>query len=177
MDWDVMAFEAAPVGIVLTEHRVIRSCNESFAQMLGYEKCALIGQSFRLLYDTAQEFERVRDIGIGPLKAQLPYADERMMRRLDGGQVWCRFRAQSLTPEDPLARLVMSFAVIHDGPPVSLSPRERQVVGGLGRGLTSKEIARELDLSPRTIEDVRARLLKRFGVRNATELLGHLTVG
>lgn len=177
MDLDRMAFEAAPVGIVLTEHRVIRSCNESFAQMLGYEKTALMGQSFRLLYDTTQEFERVRDIGLGPLKAHLPYADERMMRRRDGGQVWCRFRAQSLTPEDPLARLVMSFAIIHDGPPLSLSPRERQVVGGLGRGLTSKEIARELELSPRTIEDVRARLLKRFGVRNAAELLGHLTVG
>lgn len=71
----------------------------------------------------------------------------------------------------------MSFAAIHDGPPVSLTARERQVVGGLGRGLTSKEIARELGLSPRTIEDVRARLHKRFQVKNTTELLARLTIG
>ncbi|TCL00434.1 PAS domain S-box-containing protein [Shimia isoporae] len=177
MDWDTVAYEAAPVGIVMTEHRVIRACNRSFAEMLGYDRTDLIGQSFRLLYDTAKEFEQVRDIGLAPLRKDNAYSDERMMRRADGGQIWCRFRAQTLTPADPLARLVMSFAVIHDGPPVSLSPRERQVVGGLGRGQTSKEIARELGLSPRTVEDVRARLLKRFGVRNAAELLAHLTIG
>ncbi len=177
MTLEGIAFEAAPVGIVMTEHRVIRACNRGFAEMLGYEKSALLGQSFRLLYDSAEEFEQVRDIGLAPLRAQNAYSDERMMRRRDGGQVWCRFRAQTLTPEDPLAQLVMSFAVIHDGPPVSLSVRERQVVGGLGRGLTSKEIARELGLSPRTIEDVRARLHKRFQVKNATELLARLTIG
>lgn len=177
MDWDRLAYETAPVGIVMTEHRVIRGCNTSFAQMLGYQKEELLGQSFRLLYDTTAEFEQVRDIGLAPLKADHAYSDERMMRRRDGGQIWCRFRAQTHTPDDPLAQLVMSFAVIHDGPPVSLSPRERQVVGGLGRGLTSKEIARELGLSPRTIEDVRARLLKRFEVKNAAELLAHLTIG
>lgn len=177
MDLDFIAFEAAPVGIVMTERRVIRACNQGFAAMVGYEKSTLIGQSFRLLYDSAEEFEQVRDIGLAPLQADRAYSDERMMRRRDGGQLWCRFRAQTLTPEDPLARLVMTFAVIHDGPRMALTARERQVVGGLGRGLTSKEIARELGLSPRTIEDVRARLLKRFQVKNAAELLAHLTVG
>ncbi|NKW91210.1 PAS domain S-box protein [Rhodobacteraceae bacterium R_SAG9] len=177
MDWDQLAFEAAPVGIVMAEQRVIRACNQGFALLVGYEKEALVGQSFRLLYDSSEEFEQVRDIGLKPLMEDHAYSDERMVRRRDGGQVWCRFRAQTLTPEDPLAQLVMSFAVIHDGPPVSLSVRERQVVGGLGRGLTSKEIARELGLSPRTIEDVRARLHKRFQVKNATELLARLTIG
>ncbi|MFY0616571.1 LuxR C-terminal-related transcriptional regulator [Shimia sp.] len=177
MEWLKLAFDAAPIGIVVTEHRVIRACNRGFAEMLGYEPTALLGQSFRQLYGSEQEYEQVRDIGMEPLRADSPYSDERMMRRRDGGQVWCRFRAQTVTPEDPLARLVMSFAVIHEGPPVSLSPRERQVIGGVGRGLTSKQIARELGLSPRTVEDVRARLLKRFDVKNAVELLAHLTIG
>ncbi|MBO9472927.1 PAS and helix-turn-helix domain-containing protein [Shimia sp. R10_1] len=177
MDWDMLAYEAAPVGIVVTQHRVIRGCNDSFAAMMGYRKTELIGQSFRLLYDTTEEFDRVRDIGLAPLRADTAYSDERMLRRRDGRQIWCRFRAQTRTPEDPLAQLVMSIAVIHDGPSLSLSLRQRQVVGGLGRGLTSKEIARELGLSPRTVEDVRARLLKRFEVKNAAELLAHLTIG
>ena len=177
MDWDQLAFEAAPVGIVMAEQRVIRACNQGFARLVGYEKEALVGQSFRLLYDSTEEFEQVRDIGLKPLMQDHAYSDERMVRQRDGGQVWCRFRAQTLTPDDPLARLVMTFAAIHEGPPVSLTARERQVVGGLGRGLTSKEIARELGLSPRTIEDVRARLHKRFQVKNATELLARLTIG
>ncbi|WP_235871345.1 PAS and helix-turn-helix domain-containing protein [Shimia sediminis] len=175
MDLDHLAYEYAPVGIVLTEHRVIKACNAAFAQILGYERNALIGQSFRVLYGSADEFERVRDIGLVPLQKNNLYTDERMMRRRDGSPLWCRFRAQSLTPDDPLAQLVMTFAIISETPPLALTRRERQVVGGLGRGLTSKEIARELDLSPRTIEDVRARLLKRFEVKNAAELLGRLT--
>ena len=175
MNLDKLAYDAAPVGIVLSEDRVIRACNAEFAAMLGYQRNDLVGQSFRLLYGSQEEFERVRDIGLGSLQAAHVYSDERMMRRRDGSQIWCRFRAHALVPEAPLARLVMTFAVISDSPPAALTPRERQVVGGLGRGLTSKEIARELGLSPRTVEDVRARLLKRFGVKNATELLGRLT--
>ncbi|MGR3586772.1 MAG: LuxR C-terminal-related transcriptional regulator, partial [Pseudooceanicola nanhaiensis] len=58
---------------------------------------------------------------------------------------------------------------------VALTPRERDVVSGLAHGRTSKEIARHLGLSPRTIEDVRARLLRKFEVRNVTELLTRLT--
>ncbi len=177
MDLDRVAYDQAPAGIVLTEDRVISACNQTFADMVGYSREDLLGQSFRLLYASNEEFERVRDIGLELLQQDGVYSDERMMRRRDGGQVWCRFRAHSLTPETPLAQVVMTFAEIMEVPPVSLSARERQVVSGLGRGLTSKEIARELGLSPRTIEDVRARLLKRFSVKNAAELLSRLTIG
>lgn len=175
MDIWKLAFEESPVGIVLTEQRVIRACNLTFAAMLGYDRDDLLGQSFRLLYGSSDEFRRIRDVGLGPLRRDEIYSDERMMPTASGDTIWCRFRAHSLTPEDPLARIVMSFARIADRPPVSLTMRERQVLGGLGRGLTSKEIARELTLSPRTIEDVRARLLKRFQVRNTTELLSRMT--
>lgn len=45
----------------------------------------------------------------------------------------------------------------------------------LSRGRTSKEIAQVLELSPRTIEDVRARLLKKFEVKNVAVLLARLS--
>jgi DNA-binding NarL/FixJ family response regulator len=70
----------------------------------------------------------------------------------------------------------MSFAPLPEAPQDhALTPRERPVVAGLTHGHTSKEIARNLGLSPRTIEDVRARLLKRFGARNTADLLVRLT--
>jgi DNA-binding CsgD family transcriptional regulator len=71
---------------------------------------------------------------------------------------------------------VLSFALIEDknsGP--QLTNREREVLLLLSQGKTSKEIARDLGLSPRTIEDVRARLLKKFQVKNVAVLLARLS--
>lgn len=175
-DLDTLAFEQAPMGLALTEQRIIRSCNESFAEMFGYEKSQLLGQSFRLLYGTDQEFHQVRDIGLAPLRQSHPYTDERIMRCADGSRIWVRFRARTLTPEDPLAQIVLSFAPIAEKPTgPSLTPREREVLMWLSRGRTSKEIAQVLELSPRTIEDVRARLLKKFEVKNVAVLLARLS--
>jgi PAS domain S-box-containing protein len=100
-DLDQLAFENAPMGLALTENRIIRACNQTFVEMFGFKKVQLIGQSFRLLYGTDQEFHQIRDIGLEPLRRSLPYTDERLMRRSDGTPIWCRFRARTLTPETP----------------------------------------------------------------------------
>ncbi|GAA6189626.1 LuxR C-terminal-related transcriptional regulator [Litorivita sp. NS0012-18] len=172
----LLAFDAAPVGIVLSEDRVIRACNARFAELFGYPRAALLGESFRMLYPSGGDFDRVRDIGLEPLKQAATYSDERIMRHASGKPIWFRFRAQTLTPDAPLSRVVMSFAPLARAEAAqSLTPRERDVISGLSRGLTSKEIARELGLSPRSIEDVRARLLKKFEVRNASALLARLS--
>lgn len=55
-----------------------------------------------------------------------------------------------------------------------LSPREREVVTRLASAMTSKEMARELGLSPRTVEMHRARLLRKMGVRTTAQLLAEL---
>ncbi|GAB1377469.1 helix-turn-helix domain-containing protein [Pararhodobacter aggregans] len=167
----LLAFNAAPVAIVLTEQRVIRACNETFARLLGYRAEELPGQSFRLFYGSDEEFEEIRDVGLTLLRETGSYTDERLVRHRAGHALWCRFRATTLAPEAPLDRLVMSFAPIHEGGPVSLSKRERQVLELMNRRLTSKEIAARLHLSPRTVDDVRGRLIKRFGVRRAADIL------
>ena len=51
----------------------------------------------------------------------------------------------------------------------ALSPREREVLGLLIAGKPNKLIARDLGLSPRTVEVHRARLLARLGVRSLAE--------
>ncbi len=173
----LLAFDNAPVGIVLTEDRTIRTCNDTFARLFSWPAEELRGQSFRILYGSEREFEDIRDIGLGPLRREGSYTDERLIRRRDGERLWCRFRARTLTPDAPLSRLVMTFAPLPlpAEPPVALTARERDVVAGLARGATSKEIARDLGLSPRSVEDVRARLMRKLGVRNATELVLRLT--
>ncbi|MET1416899.1 PAS and helix-turn-helix domain-containing protein [Roseibium sp. HPY-6] len=175
-EFEALAFDYAPMGLALTEHRIIRTCNQTFADMFGYRKDQLIGKSFRLLYGSDEEFHQIRDIGLKPLSQSLPYTDERLMQRADGSRIWCRFRARTLTPDVPLARTVLSFALIDNaqsGP--TLTPRERDVLLLLSKGQTSKEMARVLGVSPRTVEDVRARLLKKFKVKNVAVLLGRLS--
>lgn len=168
----LLAFEYAPIGLVLTEERVIQVCNRAFAEMFGYKPSELNGQSFRVLYMDHAEFERIRTVGFEALATTGRYSDERLMPRRDGSLFWCRVRVHSFFPDDPLKRVILSFADISGQRPVTaLTVRERQVVQGLARGLTSKEIGRELDLSPRTIEEHRANLLAKFEVNNVAGLL------
>ena len=55
-----------------------------------------------------------------------------------------------------------------------LTPREREVVAQLAKGLTSKEMAKAMGLSSRTVEMYRTRLLKKFGVRTTLQLLAQM---
>ena len=51
--------------------------------------------------------------------------------------------------------------------PEPLSEREREVLGWLADGATSKEIAAALGLRPKTVENHRARILDKLGVVNS----------
>jgi two-component system response regulator FixJ len=53
----------------------------------------------------------------------------------------------------------------------SLSPRERQVMDGLVAGLSNKLIAREYDISPRTIEVYRANVMTKMQAGSLSELV------
>jgi DNA-binding NarL/FixJ family response regulator len=52
-----------------------------------------------------------------------------------------------------------------------LTPREREVFHLIAEGLTTKEIARKLDISAKTAENHRARVLDKLDVRNTAELV------
>jgi two-component system response regulator FixJ len=53
----------------------------------------------------------------------------------------------------------------------SLTPREVEVLAGLVAGLSSKEIARDLGASPRTIEVHRTRVMAKLGAGSLPELV------
>ena len=53
----------------------------------------------------------------------------------------------------------------------TLSPRERQVMEGLIAGLSNKLIAREYDISPRTIEVYRANVMTKMQANSLSELV------
>ena len=51
----------------------------------------------------------------------------------------------------------------------SLTPREREVLDGLAEGQSNKMIARELHISPRTVEIHRANMMSKLGAHHAAE--------
>src|ERR1700682_3785367 len=53
----------------------------------------------------------------------------------------------------------------------SLTPRERQVMEGLIAGLSNKQIARDYNISPRTIEVYRANVMTKMQANNLSELV------
>jgi FixJ family two-component response regulator len=52
-----------------------------------------------------------------------------------------------------------------------LTRREREVLEQFAAGSSNKEAGRHLGISPRTIEDHRANIMKKLGARNAADLI------
>jgi DNA-binding CsgD family transcriptional regulator len=53
----------------------------------------------------------------------------------------------------------------------SLTPRERVALAQIVRGASSKEAARALGISPRTVEFHRANIMQKLGAKNTVDLV------
>ena len=56
-------------------------------------------------------------------------------------------------------------------PQPELTNREREILGLIAEGFSSKEIARKLGISPKTVEFHRANLLKKYEARSSSQLV------
>lgn len=177
------AFELAPVGLVISRQRLVIDCNQQLLAMFGAPREALIGQSFQILYPTADEFERTGQRIEAQLDRSGRYEDERVMRRLAGPQAgelfWCHVSGRALDPRQPHAAGIWAFEDLSSKRVLSveLTPREREVAALLIQGLTSKLVGRRLEISPRTVDVYRARLMRKTGAATTTELVHRLLSG
>jgi FixJ family two-component response regulator len=64
-----------------------------------------------------------------------------------------------------------SIATLHFPGREPLTRREREVLEQFTSGASNKEAGRTLGISPRTIEDHRANIMKKLGARNAADLV------
>lgn len=168
-------FQHAPVGMCVSQYRVIHACNDTMGIMFGYPPAALVGRSFALLYPTQAEFERLGARIMPIMNATGCYSDERIMRRANDDLFWCHVSGRSLLG-DGGAVDIWIFEDLSDKRPVTatLTPREREIAAFLVEGKTSKLIAREMGLSPRTVEMHRSKLMRKFGAATSSDLVNRL---
>ena len=89
-----------------------------------------------------------------------PFEDDRLIGMIEA----------AIRQAEPTAK---SEALTHDiaARIATLSPRERQVMDGLIAGLSNKLIARDYDISPRTIEVYRANVMTKMQANSLSELV------
>jgi PAS domain S-box-containing protein len=169
-------FHYAPVGMCISQNRVIQACNAALGRMFGYEPGELVGQSFLVLYPTPDEFERTGARIVPIMSAKGSYSDERIMKRKNKELFWCHVSGRSLVATDALGAGVWTFEDLSEKRPVSaeLTTREREIAALLVEGNTSKQIARQIGLSPRTVEMHRAKLMRKFSSATSSELVHRL---
>lgn len=166
----------APIGMCVSEQRVIIACNDALGRMFGYTPNELVGQSFLTLYPTHDEFERTGARIVPIMNAKGRYSDERIMKRADRELFWCHVSGRSLVKDDPHAAGIWTFEDLSERRPVTaeLTPREREIAALMVEGKTSKLIARQIGLSPRTVEMHRAKLMRKFSAATSSELVHRL---
>ena len=180
MDIDYrLAFDMAPVGLVLSRNRTMVDCNQQVCEMFGASREVLIGQSFQVLYPSVDEYERLGAHMEPILNAKGHYADNRIMKRASGEVFWCHVSGRALNRADPHSSGIWSFEDLSAQRPVKaeLTGREREVAARLLEGLTSKEIGRTLEISHRTVEIYRARLMRKYNASTAADLVHKLLAG
>ena len=180
MDVDYrLAFELAPVGLCVSRNRAIVDCNVQLCEMFGWSRELLVGQSFLVLYPSADEYERLGARMAPILNAKGHYADDRIMKRANGDVFWCHVSGRALNRQDPHESGIWSFEDLSAQRPVKaeLTAREREVAARLLDGLTSKEIGKTLEISHRTVEIYRARLMRKYKASTTADLVHKLMAG
>ncbi len=177
------AFEDSPVGQVIARNRTIVACNKVFAGIFRGSNEDIVGQTFERFYPTQADFESTGERVGAFLAKDRTFSDDRVMRRLNGDLFWVRVRGFTYTPEDAHAHTLWVFTELSapqgasESLRTSLTPRERDVAALLIEGKTGKEIGRALDVSPRTIDIYKTRLLRKYNVSNTPELVKRLLAG
>jgi two-component system response regulator FixJ len=152
------AAPALPIGCLIVDIRMPKMDGLELQERL---KARALGFPMIVVTGHADVPLAVRAMKAGAIDLiEKPFASETMLDSLGGALS----RLASPNERDPAATAAAEKLAL-------LSPREREVLAGLLGGLPNKSIAYDLEISPRTVEIYRARVMGKMGARSLSELV------
>ncbi|WP_124085193.1 helix-turn-helix transcriptional regulator [Pseudogemmobacter humi] len=169
-------FLGLPVAAIIARNRVMVDCNDVTLSLFRAERGDIVGNLFEVLYPNHTEFEAAGQRMEPLLAARLSRSDDRIMRRIDGTHFWVTVRGHAFNRKVPHEVTAWTFSELSDDAgqqrtAVALTRRERDVAALLIDRMTSKQIAKSLNISPKTVDIHRAGLLRKYAVRNTDDLI------
>jgi PAS domain S-box-containing protein len=182
--------EGSAVAAVVTNPRLadnpIVACNRAFEELTGYREAEVLGRNCRFLAGARAEPLLAREIR-GAVEEKRPLIAEIPNFKKDGtpfrnavvimpiydaaGQLLYFFGSQSEVPSGAAG----SDPSDDDGTRRcrlgQLTPRQREVLHSVVGGKRSKEIARELGITERTVKMHRAGMLAVLGVKTSADAI------
>jgi len=164
--WHLAVRVGLPDTATVRLDEAARAAPDTIAVMLADHARALVAGDVDALIEVARRFAAR---GFRLLGAEAAAQATAVLRRAgEGRQVrQVAALAREILPRDAGA-VTPAFAELIEGPP--LTPREREIAFLAARGLTSREIADRLSLSPRTVDNRLATVYDKLGIAGRREL-------
>ena len=152
--------------------------NDAFVKMTGYSRKELLDRCYKDIVPQ-ESVPWIREVILSKLEkeATTDVFESRIIRKT-GGQVWLQSRIYRIDEDLVLvkeiditqakvteAELARALNISKTPLPDSVSGTEREVARLVAAGLSSKEIAAQIHISPRTVDNHRSNLRKKLGVR------------
>lgn len=172
-------FRHLPVAVIVARERIMVDCNARALAVFRANRSDIVNQSFSKLYPQQKDFATTGQRLAPLLSKRAFFSDDRIMRRIDGSHFWVTVCGFGYNPKRPFELAVWTFADLSERakqPDVAstLTERERDIAAFLVHGLTSKEIGKKLNISPRTVDVHRASLLRKYDVQATPDLIARL---
>ena len=107
-------FRAAPVGVGVVVHRVLKAANQRLCEMVGYAEDELVNQSARLLYPTDEDFAIVGRDKYAQIETTGVGTVETRWRRKDGALLDVLLSSAPIEPDDWAAGVIFTALDITD---------------------------------------------------------------
>lgn len=155
---------------------VFRGGNQLFAEAAGLKSVEEIpGKSdYDLPWANCYaDLYRQRDRAV--MAASTIFQGRELQLQASGKTIQVLVRKSPLYDKGALIGVVGSYIAFADEPQLYLPAQQTRCLHYLTKGLTAKQIAKEMRLSVRTIEYYISILKKKFGCHNSTELISKIT--
>jgi len=180
---------ASPIATVVSNPRrpdnPLEAVNPAFLAMTGYREDEVVGRNCRFLAGVNSDpvaTDQIRQ-AIGARRPVLteivnyrrdgsPFRNGVMITPLfdqDGELAWFLGSQVDLGPPDAASLHSRTEAAARRV--TGLSPRQRQILGLVAKGLLNKQIAYDLGISEKTVKMHRALMLERLGVATSAEAI------